>query len=220
MTARSSRPKRQPSRDERSVAGAPTVVIGCPDGARLAALKCAIETNGQFATADVWPLERALAAGRNQATAVVVLDCFPSSLALRAMAEITFARSALSVLVLGPLEPNIDALDRSGIRRSRVSSFWHCAHGRRPCRRHDLGRRHGASPSGVASLGPRRSMGSPRRRRDRRQRTGCRAHESRMGGPCAAPPGAQHCRDCPTPLGLDEHRTHLHRGPRTQGRGP
>ena len=55
-------------------------------------------------------MERAVATGREAATAVVVLDGFPSSGALRAMADVTIERPELSVLVLGPIELDVDIL--------------------------------------------------------------------------------------------------------------
>jgi len=55
-------------------------------------------------------LERAVAAGTKADTAVVVLDAFPAGAVLRAIAEVTSVRAELGVLVLGPLEPNVEAL--------------------------------------------------------------------------------------------------------------
>jgi DNA-binding NarL/FixJ family response regulator len=85
-------------------------VIGCPDAARVADLKRAIAAACPLAVAQAWPLEQALAAGSNADTAVVILERFPSSLALRTMADVTTARPELGVLVLGPLAPNTEAL--------------------------------------------------------------------------------------------------------------
>jgi DNA-binding NarL/FixJ family response regulator len=58
----------------------------------------------------VWPLERAVAAGADADTAVVVLDGYPSGTELRAMSDVTTRRPQLSVLVVGPLEPDVDVL--------------------------------------------------------------------------------------------------------------
>ena len=59
---------------------------------------------------DTWPLDRAVNAGHDPDTAVVVLDGYPAGPALGAMADRTAARPDLGVLVLGPLEPNIEVL--------------------------------------------------------------------------------------------------------------
>jgi DNA-binding NarL/FixJ family response regulator len=86
-----------------------TVVIGCRGSARAEALTRAVAARGRAAV-DTWPLELAVAAGTEADTAVVVLDGFPSGPVLRAMADVTATRPELSVLVLGPLEPNVEIL--------------------------------------------------------------------------------------------------------------
>jgi DNA-binding NarL/FixJ family response regulator len=55
-------------------------------------------------------LELAVATGADPDTAAIVLDGYPSGPELRAMADVTAGRSELSVLVLGPLEPDVDVL--------------------------------------------------------------------------------------------------------------
>jgi DNA-binding NarL/FixJ family response regulator len=70
----------------------------------------AIAARHDITVATAWPLERAIDAASEEDTAVVVLDGFPSGAALRAMADVTSSRPELSVLVLGPLEPNLEAL--------------------------------------------------------------------------------------------------------------
>jgi DNA-binding NarL/FixJ family response regulator len=87
-----------------------TVVIGCGDAVRAAALTQAVAARSLVAVADAWPMERAIAAGREPDTAVVVLDGFPSAAALRALADVTNAHPELAVLVLGPLEPDLEVL--------------------------------------------------------------------------------------------------------------
>jgi DNA-binding NarL/FixJ family response regulator len=69
----------------------------------------AVSSRG-LTVAQHWPLERALLAGHDQETALVVLDGYPSSLDLRVMADVTAAREDLTVLVLGPLEPDVEGL--------------------------------------------------------------------------------------------------------------
>jgi DNA-binding NarL/FixJ family response regulator len=86
------------------------VVIGCRDAARAAALARAVAASCPVAVIDAWPLERAIAAGREPDTAVVVLDGFLSAAVLRVMADVTGAHPELAVLVLGPLEPDIEVL--------------------------------------------------------------------------------------------------------------
>jgi DNA-binding NarL/FixJ family response regulator len=88
-----------------------SVVVGCRDPARVWAFAQAIDARSALPTAvsAIWPLERALASA-NAEVAVVVLDGFPSRTGLRAMARITGDRPELGVLVLGPLDPNIDVL--------------------------------------------------------------------------------------------------------------
>ena len=59
---------------------------------------------------EAWPLEKALAAASTTDTAVIVLDAYPPAGTLRAIADLTSARPELGVLVIGPLEPNLDVL--------------------------------------------------------------------------------------------------------------
>jgi DNA-binding NarL/FixJ family response regulator len=87
-----------------------TVMIGCRDPARAAALTRAVAARNVVVAIDAWPLEQAVAAGSDEDTAVVVLDGYPTGAALRAMADLTTARPELAVLVLGPLEPNLEVL--------------------------------------------------------------------------------------------------------------
>jgi DNA-binding NarL/FixJ family response regulator len=84
--------------------------MGCADAARVAALTRAVTGRSRVVVTAVWPLERALDAGRAAETAVVVLDGYPSGVALRTMAEVTKSRPELDVLVLGPLEPDVEVL--------------------------------------------------------------------------------------------------------------
>jgi DNA-binding NarL/FixJ family response regulator len=90
--------------------GTQTVIIGCRDAERVATLARAIAARSPVTVADAWPLERAVIAGTGADVGVVVLDGYPSGTALHAMAEATMARPELSVLVLGPLQPNIEVL--------------------------------------------------------------------------------------------------------------
>lgn len=87
-----------------------TVVIGCRDAARTAELGRAVAARSVVVVAAAWPHEQAVAAGADAVTAVVVLDGYPAGVALRAMADLTIAHPQLNVLVLGPLEPNLDVL--------------------------------------------------------------------------------------------------------------
>ena len=73
------------------------IVIGCGDAGRAASLARAVSSRG-LTVAQHWPLERALLAGHDQETALVVLDGYPSSLDLRVMADVTAAREDLTVL--------------------------------------------------------------------------------------------------------------------------
>jgi DNA-binding NarL/FixJ family response regulator len=84
-------------------------VIGCRERAREA-LTWAIAQHSGLSVARVWPLELAVATGAEPDTAAVVLDGYPSGPELRAMADVTTARTELGVLVLGPLEPTLDVL--------------------------------------------------------------------------------------------------------------
>ena len=90
--------------------GTQTVIIGCRDAERVATLARAIAARSPVTVADAWPLERAVIAGTGADVGVVVLDGYPSGAALHAMAEATMARPELGVLVLGPLQPNIEVL--------------------------------------------------------------------------------------------------------------
>jgi DNA-binding NarL/FixJ family response regulator len=92
------------------IAPTPTIVIGCRDAARGAALTRAITARTGVTVTVAWPLPQAIAAGREADTAAVVLDGFPSGTTLRAMADVTRSRPELIVLVLGPLEPNLEVL--------------------------------------------------------------------------------------------------------------
>jgi DNA-binding NarL/FixJ family response regulator len=89
---------------------AQTVVIGCADAARIAALTRAVRARSRVFVSATWPLEGAIDEGRARDTAVVVLDGYPSGVALRAMAEVTNSRPELDVLVLGPIEPDAEVL--------------------------------------------------------------------------------------------------------------
>ena len=60
--------------------------------------------------AEGWPLDRALVAGSTAKTAVIVLDAYPSAETLRAIADLTSNRPDLGVLVIGPMEPNLDVM--------------------------------------------------------------------------------------------------------------
>ena len=70
----------------------------------------AIAARNVVAVTQTWPLERAIASGASTDISVVVLDGFPSAAALRTMADVTSERPDLRVLVIGPLEPGIEAL--------------------------------------------------------------------------------------------------------------
>jgi DNA-binding NarL/FixJ family response regulator len=87
-----------------------TVVIACRERARAEKLSSAVAERSGLPVARVWPLELAVAAGADPDTAAIVLDGYPSGPELRAMSDVTIGRSDLSVLVLGPLEPNVDVL--------------------------------------------------------------------------------------------------------------
>ncbi len=87
-----------------------TVVIGCGDTARAAALTRAVKGVGWQDVAEAWPLDRALAAAGAEDTAVLVLDAYPSAQTLRAIADMTSTRPELGVLVVGPMEPNLDVM--------------------------------------------------------------------------------------------------------------
>jgi DNA-binding NarL/FixJ family response regulator len=84
--------------------------MGCADAARVGALTRAVTARSRVVVTAAWPLERALDAGRAAETAVVVLDGYPSGVALRTMADVTKSRPELDVLVLGPLEPDVEVL--------------------------------------------------------------------------------------------------------------
>ncbi len=90
--------------------GTHTIVIGCCDAARAGALTRAIARRSDVTLTTAWPLEQAVAAGSDEDTVIIVLDGFPSGVALRAMAEVTGSRPDLSVLVLGPLDPAREVL--------------------------------------------------------------------------------------------------------------
>jgi DNA-binding NarL/FixJ family response regulator len=85
-------------------------VIGCRERARAEALSWAIAQHSGLSVARVWPLELAVATGAEPGTAAVLVDGYPSGPELRAMADVTTARTELGVLVLGPLEPTLDVL--------------------------------------------------------------------------------------------------------------
>ena len=87
-----------------------TVVIGCRDTARAAALTRAVTARSIVVAIDAWPLEQAIAAAGDEDVAVVVLDGYPDGAALKAMADVTTDRPDLGVLVIGPLEPILDVL--------------------------------------------------------------------------------------------------------------
>ena len=86
------------------------MVIGCRDTARAAELTCAVSRRRDVVVARACPPEDAVAAGRDPDTAVIVLDGYPAGSALATMADVTTARPELSVLVLGPLQPNVEVL--------------------------------------------------------------------------------------------------------------
>jgi DNA-binding NarL/FixJ family response regulator len=86
------------------------VVIGCPDTQRAEALSRAVRARGLVVSIEPGPVERALLAGRDEQVAVVVVDGYPEGAELRLMADVTAARADLRVLVLGPLEPDIEGL--------------------------------------------------------------------------------------------------------------
>jgi DNA-binding NarL/FixJ family response regulator len=87
------------------------IVIGCTEADRSSSLARALRAAFCLAivTEAVTP-ELALAAGRDPDSAVLVLDGYPASRSLRALADLACARPGLQVLVLGPLEPNLHAL--------------------------------------------------------------------------------------------------------------
>ena len=87
-----------------------TVVIGCGDTARAAALTRAVKARGVEDVAEAWPLDRALAIGSTANTAVIVLDAYPPAGTLRVIADLTSIRPELGVLVVGPMEPNLDVM--------------------------------------------------------------------------------------------------------------
>jgi DNA-binding NarL/FixJ family response regulator len=55
-------------------------------------------------------LDRPLAAGSTADAAVIVLDAYPRTATLGAIADLTSTRPELSVLIVGPLDPNVDVL--------------------------------------------------------------------------------------------------------------
>ena len=69
-----------------------TVVIGCRDTARAAALARAITARSIVVAIDAWPLEQAIAAAGDEDVAVVVLDGYPDGAALKAIADVTTDR--------------------------------------------------------------------------------------------------------------------------------
>lgn len=77
---------------------------------RIAALTDALTRRRARGLTIVWPLEEAIAAGGDVATAVVVLDGAPTGEVLATMADCTAVRPELGVLVLGPIEPGLDVL--------------------------------------------------------------------------------------------------------------
>ena len=87
-----------------------TVVIGCADTARATALTRAVTARGVEDVADLWPLDRAITAGRSPDTSLIVLDGYPPADTLRAIADLTDARPELGVLIVGPLDPNVDVM--------------------------------------------------------------------------------------------------------------
>jgi len=86
------------------------VVIGCGDANRAAAVAHAVASRSTVIVARRWPLERAIAAGEDAQTAVLVLDGYPDGPELRTIAEVTSARPDLAVLVVGPMEPDLNVL--------------------------------------------------------------------------------------------------------------
>jgi DNA-binding NarL/FixJ family response regulator len=86
------------------------VVIGTRDPGRAGALSRAVTARSEVIVSDVWPLERAIAAGAEAGAAVVILDGSPAGPELRAMADATARLPELRPLVLGPLESNVEIL--------------------------------------------------------------------------------------------------------------
>jgi DNA-binding NarL/FixJ family response regulator len=87
-----------------------TVVIGCGETARAGALTRAVVARGLHEVTVLWPLDKALSTGRSPDTSVIVVDAYPPAEVLRSIADLTDARPELSVLIVGPLQPNMDVL--------------------------------------------------------------------------------------------------------------
>ena len=87
-----------------------TVLIGCGDTAWAEALTRAVRARGVQDVARAWPLDQALAAARAVDTAVLVLDAYPPAQTLRGIADMIGSRPELGVLVVGPMEPNLDVM--------------------------------------------------------------------------------------------------------------
>jgi DNA-binding NarL/FixJ family response regulator len=96
------------------------VVVGCGDDHRTAALERALTERGHAVVAEPWPSEELIALAVESQAAVLVLDGMPSGTALRALACATGADPEFTVLVLGPLRPNLDVLVALA---SRISGY-------------------------------------------------------------------------------------------------
>ena len=85
-------------------------MFGCRDADRVAALARVLAARSDASVVGAWPLEEAVAAGRHAGVAAVVLDGYPSSLVLRSISGVTRDRPELGVLVLGPVDRDVDVL--------------------------------------------------------------------------------------------------------------
>jgi DNA-binding NarL/FixJ family response regulator len=86
-----------------------TVMIGGGDATRAALLSRAVTARTGVAAQHEWP-ERAVAAGADPRTRLVVLDGFPCASVLRLLADVTCARPDLPALVVGPVDSSVQVM--------------------------------------------------------------------------------------------------------------